>query len=253
MITVEGLGFSYGEKPVLEDVSLCAEGGTFTAVIGPNGSGKTTLLRLISGYLRPHKGQIWAMGRAVEGMSVRDLARQMAFVPGTLTNQFDFTAYETVLTGRNPYIPAFQKEGPADREKARAAMERLEVWDLRDAVASNLSAGERQRVASARALCQDTPILLMDEPVSNLDIRHKGRALQVAKDLSREGKCVVSVLHDMDLAAVFADAVIIMKAGRVFAAGPTREVLTEENIQAAFEVSAQVEMEDGVPRVLIRY
>ena len=85
MITVEGLGFSYGEKPVLEDVSLCAEGGTFTAVLGPNGSGKTTLLRLISGYLRPHKGQIWAMGRAVEGMSVRDLARQMAFVPGTLT------------------------------------------------------------------------------------------------------------------------------------------------------------------------
>ena len=238
---IRGLAFAYGEVPVLEGLDLRIRSGRFYGVVGPNGCGKTTLLDLMVGNRRPGRGSISLLGRPLERYSRVELARRLALAPQEFAINFPFTVWETVLMGRHPHIPRFASPGRRDLEAVEKAMAALEVSGLRDKLVTELSGGEKQRVVLARALAQDTPVLLLDEPTSNLDVNHSLAVLAVVeRRVRREGHTVVTVLHDLGLAAAYCDHLIFIKQGRVLAAGPTEQVLVSRNLARVFGVQARV-------------
>lgn len=241
----QGLRFSYGRTVALDGVDLRVERGWLLGVLGPNGCGKSTLLDLLCAHRRPDTGRVLLEGRPVHGMPRAALARRVALAPQDSGLNFPFSVGEAVLMGRHPHIRRFAAPSAADWAAARRAMAEVEVAHLAHKPVTELSGGERQRVAVARALAQEAPALLLDEPTASLDVNH---GLAVLRGLERrarqEGRTVVAVLHDINLAAAFCDHVALLKQGRVYAAGPVEEVLTTANIAAVFGVEARVAWSD---------
>lgn len=254
---LEAQGIAYGyedENPVLRGVDIRFESGTLTGVIGPNGSGKTTLIKILSGALQPSSGVVRLKGRDINSYTARELARNMSVVPQSSHIEFDMTALDIALMGRQPYIRRFERESPADLGIAREALRRTDVLRYENTPVTALSGGEMQRVVIARALTQQAGVMLLDEPVSSLDISHASRILRLTRDLVREdGVCGVCVLHDLSLAGWFCDKIALMHGGRVFAYGRPEEVLTGKNILAVYGVPADIIIENGRVRVLPRY
>lgn len=225
-ITVENLTYSYNGRPVVNGVSLSPREGEVTAILGPNGAGKTTLLRCITGALRPVRGTARLDGQSIDTMSPREKARRVALVPQGSSLEFRFTVLETVLMGRYPWLGRFAAESARDHEIARQVIGEVGLAAFCDRPVTALSGGELQRVLVARALCQDTPALLLDEPVSHLDIRHQVDILSTVRRRADErGVTVLCVLHDLNLAARFAHRMVVMKDGRVVAEGVPDHVL----------------------------
>ncbi len=242
---IRNLAFAYGERPVLEGLDLEILPGRFYGIVGPNGCGKTTLLDLMVGNRRPQGGSIQLSGRSLAHHSRLELARQLALAPQEFAINFPFTVWETVLMGRHPHVPRFASPGRRDLEAVEEAMAALAVEGLRDKLVTELSGGEKQRVVLARALAQDTPVLLLDEPTSNLDVNHSLAVLGVVERRVRDqGRTVVVVLHDLGLAAAYCDHLVFIKGGRVLAAGPTEEVLVGRNLARVFGVKARVAWDD---------
>jgi iron complex transport system ATP-binding protein len=242
---VSGLEFAYGPLQVLRGLSLSILPGRFYGIVGPNGCGKTTLLDLMAGSRRPRAGRLLFQGKDLETYAGNQLARHVAMVPQEFVTNFPFTVLETVLMGRHPHIPRFAAPTATDLALVEKAMEQMELGDLREKLVTELSGGEKQRVVLARALAQDTPTLLMDEPTSNLDVNHSLAALGVMDGLVRqEGRTVVAVMHDLNLAAAFCDHLIFMRDGRIHGAGPTGEVLDSRNLREVFGVRARVKWDD---------
>ncbi len=238
-LSAHNISFAYGERPVLRDVSLALEPSKFYGLLGPNGSGKTTLLDLLIGNRTPSTGTVSLHGQDLGSYSRRQLAREMALVPQEFDLGFDFRVNEIVLMGRHPHIPRFASPGPEDMASSQGAMTDLEVDHLADRLITALSGGEKQRVVAARALAQDTPLLIMDEATANLDIQHTIQIFQVVHRRVKEGGTVLAAIHDLNLAAAFCDELFLLKDGRIHAAGPPQEILTPRLINEVFGIGCQ--------------
>jgi len=239
-IAAEGLRHDYGRGPVLDGVSLAVGAGEIVGVIGPNGSGKTTLVRLLAGVLKPQAGHVTLGGTRLDALARRDVARQLAVVPQDSALEFPFTALEVVLMGRRARLGPFGFEADADLAAAERAMRDTGVVDLAARPMSELSGGERKRVLLARALAQDTPALVLDEPAAALDVRHQLELFALLDAKKRAGAAVVVVVHDLNLAAQWCDRVALLVAGAPAVVGRVDEVLTPERLGAAFGVEVAV-------------
>ncbi|MBW1722578.1 MAG: ABC transporter ATP-binding protein [Deltaproteobacteria bacterium] len=241
LFEVEDVCFSYGREPVLEHLSFTIDPGLFYVIVGPNGCGKTTLVDLLTGRKRPASGTIRFRGRRVDSYRKRALARMVALVPQDFQVYFDFTVQEVVMMGRHPFIKRFEAPSGEDLRIVGEVMRETGVYGFRDKLITELSGGEKQRVVFARALAQRTPVLILDEATSNMDIRFTLDLLDlVSKRVRAENHTVVAVMHDLILASLYSDRIIFMKGGRVFAEGDTDEVLSEKNIGEVFNVEARV-------------
>ncbi len=243
-IEANALRFSYSREPVIDDVSLTLNAGEMLGVIGPNGSGKSTLLRLLSGVLQPEGGEVRINGRPLGNYSRRELGRAIAVAPQDTLIEFPFSVTEVVLMGRSPHLGAFSFEGDRDLEVAREAMRRTGVLELADRSIHELSGGERQRVVLARALAQQARILLLDDAGAFLDIRHEVEIYDLLQDLQREGKSILTVLHDLNLAALYCDRVALLKAGRLVRLGSPSEVITYTALTEVYETEVYVDTND---------
>lgn len=244
MIVVDGLRVTAGTTVILDGVDLAVPPGRLLGLVGPNGAGKSTLLRTIAGLHRPARGRVLLDGRPVHDMRPGELARRIAYLPQEATVAFPFTAYQVVLMGRHPHLGRMAVEGPADHEAAERAMTATGTIHLADRSIATLSGGERRLVLLAKALAQDTPVLLADEPLSALDLRHRLAVLRLLRACADAGRTVLAVLHDLNLAARHCTELALLARGRVLAAGPPADVLTPDHLAAAYGVRAVVRRDD---------
>lgn len=238
MIELQDISVSYGSREILGGISTQVASNRITAVMGPNGCGKTTLLRCIGGLLHPTEGNVLIDGKAVQDYPARALAQKVAFVRQHAQIDFEFSAFETVLMGRNPYQHRLQNESQEDWNIVERCMKQTGTWELRFAKPSQMSGGELQRVMIARALAQQTPVLLMDEPVSNLDIAHQRDVMRLLRE-SRE-KTILIVIHDLNLALRFCDDLMLLHNGTLLYQGPIADGLTPDNIRLVYGVDAHL-------------
>lgn len=251
MLEIRNITFSYS-SPVLKDASFEVGRGEVLAVLGPNGSGKTTLLKIIVGILKPASGVASLDGRDLLSISRREVARLIGYVPQESAIRFPLTASELVLQGRFAQGRILGFESEEDLREARLAMEMTETAEFSSRLVSALSGGERQRVMLARALASRPQLLVLDEPVANLDISHQVKILELVKRLTIEqGVTAIVVTHELNLAAEFAARVLLLKFGEVVACGAPREVMTESSLREVFETDLIVDDNpaSGAPRV----
>jgi cobalamin transport system ATP-binding protein len=253
VLEARDVAFGYDGRRVVDGVSLAVAAGELVGVIGPNGAGKTTLVRLLAGVVAPDAGTVLLDGEPLGARSRRERARVLALVPQDPRVEFPFTTLEIVLMGRAPYLSGLGFAGARDVTLARAALARLGLEGLEDRPLAALSGGERQRVFLARALVQEPRVLLLDEPTTHLDLRHQSMLLQVVRDRVRaDGLAAVAVLHDLNLAVMACDRVVLLAEGRVVAAGPPADVFTGDRIAHVFGARVQVarDARTGMPTVL---
>jgi iron complex transport system ATP-binding protein len=239
MIAAEHVSFGYG-RPLIVDVSLEVARGEVFGILGANGAGKSTLARLLLGLVAPAAGRVTIDGRALASLPPRERARLVAAVLQDEPLEFPFTALEVVLMGRRARLGPFGFEADADLAAADAAMRDTGVVELAARPMSELSGGERRRVLIARALAQETPALVLDEPAAALDVRHQLELFDLLDARKRAGAAVVVVVHDLNLAAQWCDRVALLGAGTPAIVGPVDEVLTEARLRAAFGVEVAV-------------
>ncbi len=241
MLSIRGLHAGYPSRPVLRGIDLDAARGEMLAVIGPNGCGKTTLLRAVAGMLPADAGEITVAGAPVRAASAAAMARRVAAVTQSVTLPQGFTAFQVALMGRTPHLRLLQSEGRHDVEIVRAAMQRADCWQLRERPVEELSGGERQRVVIARALAQEPELLLLDEPTSHLDLQHQVDTFRLLLELCHEQHLtVVAVVHDLTLAAMFADRIALMADGRIAAYGAPSDVLQAHTVEEAYGLAVRV-------------
>ena len=241
MLKIQTLSVSYGLRRILHDVSLDVQSGEVLALIGPNGAGKSTLIRSVSGVIPIAGGHVRTNGDDFASLSTLQRARYVATVPQAVSLPPAYTVWETVLFGRTPYLGFLGQLSNKDEEIARQSLARVSALPLMDRRVGELSGGEQQRMLLARALCQSTPILLLDEPTAHLDLQYQVGLLELVHDLAHEDNLAVLVaLHDLNLAAHYADRVALMVAGVIKAMGKPEEVLQPQLIEEAYCLPVQV-------------
>jgi ABC-type cobalamin/Fe3+-siderophores transport system ATPase subunit len=244
--------FGYKKDPVLENINLSLSKGNFYGLIGPNGSGKSTLLDLLTATMKPDRGTVLFKDRPVSTYRRPELARMLALVPQDFTLGFDYTVFDVVLMGRHPHIPRFSSPSGKDLDLVEEALVIMDIADLRDRVVTDLSGGEKQRVIVARALAQDTEVLVLDEATSNLDIHHTIEIMQVIYSrVVKKAVTVVAAIHDLNLAAAFCDELIVLQNGKVHSCGPVNDILTDRLVREVFSVESHVyyNSETLIPRI----
>lgn len=253
-LNIKKVSFSYFNGLVLRNVDLKIAPGEMVALLGPNGSGKSTLLKLASGILKSPDGEIWLDGHRVTDLSRKEVARRVATVPQQFHMAFAFTAAEVVLLGRFPFLKGFSGETADDRRIASGALESMRIGHLKDRRFDELSGGERQKVVLAMALAQQPELLLLDEPTAHLDVAHQVEIFDLVRNLNREtGLTVVAAIHDLNLASLYFERLVLIKEGRIHTDGPPAQVLTPETIWDVFGASVRVEAHPTtrVPQVVI--
>jgi iron complex transport system ATP-binding protein len=243
-LETRAVSFQVGPAKLVDSVSLQAYAGEVLALVGPNGAGKSTLLRLLAHELSPTEGEVVIGGREVEEYGAKELAKQRAVLPQQTVMQFAFTAFDVVMMGRNPHI-LNGWPGPEDRAIAEHSMQQTETLEFRARIYPGLSGGEQSRVTFARVLAQETPILLLDEPTASLDIRHQEQAMQIARGLAAEGACVIVIVHDLNLAAAYADRIALLHRGRLVECAPPAAILRGSLLSEVFECRLRVIDDNG--------
>jgi iron complex transport system ATP-binding protein len=233
-LTLRGVEHDYGLGPVLRGISLEVPESDFLVVIGANGAGKSTLLRIAAGLLRPKAGEVLLGSDPVAPLSRVEIARRVALVPQESAMSLPFRVIEAVLMGRHPYLGAWQLESGADRARAREALERVGLGGFEQRRFHELSGGEKQRVVLARAIAQQAPLLLLDEPTAFLDLRHQAAIYDILADLNAAGATIVAVTHDLNLAGVYCRRVLAMLDGRARACGAPLEILRRDLLEEVY-------------------
>lgn len=235
MVEVREVWKAFGPRAVLRGISFTAEAGGAVGLIGPNGAGKTTLLRLIAGVERPDRGVVRVEGRPVGAFRRRELARRLAVLSQEAFTPFPFSVYDTVMMGRHPYLRPLRGITPRDREIVERVLAEVGLAEVASERVDRLSGGQRQLVALARTMAQEPRVLLLDEPTTFLDLGHQVRVLDLVRRWQRErGLAVVMVLHDLNLAALYCDRLVLIHEGRVAASGRAAEVLTPEVLESVY-------------------
>jgi iron complex transport system ATP-binding protein len=253
MLRINDVSVSYGERNVLEHVTFGVESGQVVALVGPNGAGKSTLIRAVSGVVPIKHGDVHINGSLLFRLSTMERARYLAVVPQARSLPPAFTVYETVLLGRTPHLGWLGRAGPHDHERVQYALEHTQMSSLAERYVGELSGGEQQRVLLARALAQDTPVLLLDEPTTHLDLQHRESLIRLIRHLAlSKNLAILMVLHDLNLAGLYADRVALLVAGQLQAIGSAVEVLTEAHLSRVYQMPVRVipHPEYGTPLVL---
>ncbi|SFH77455.1 iron complex transport system ATP-binding protein [Selenomonas ruminantium] len=239
LLMVRKLQAGYDRRQVLQDISFAMGSGELVGLIGPNGAGKSTLLKAIRG-LMPAEGEVCIAGRQLGDYGPQELARTMAYLPQQSKVPFAFTVEQVVLMGRSPYLRWWQRESGRDRQIAAACMDYMAVRGLAAMPLNSLSGGQRQRVLLAKVLAQQTPLLLLDEPASGLDLFYQEELFRFCRDICAAGRSVLLVVHDLSLAARFCSRLLLLGKGQLLADGVPAEVLTAERLSEAYGVPVQV-------------
>lgn len=239
-IEVKNLNFSYDDRQILFDVSFSAEKGEFLSILGPNGVGKSTLFRCVLGLLSGYTGQVLIDGRDAKSLSVRESARHIAYIPQSSAPAFNYSVFDIVLMGRTSGLSTFRTPKTEDREKCHWALEKVGISHLENRCYHRLSGGERQLVLIARALAQDAPILMLDEPTANLDFGNQLRVLTQARELAREGYTVIQTTHHPEQSYQFSDKILALQHGRVLTWGTPDQVLTEKTMKDLYNVDVEI-------------
>ena len=240
-IEIRNLSLGYQNKKVIEALNLSFEAGEFCALLGPNGAGKSTLLKALIGFLKPAAGTISIAGRTLKNWQPSDLAKVVSLIPQDFQLQFDFTVQEIVMMGRFPYLGFWQKYSEKDKKIVEEILEQLDLIEMKGELYSQLSGGERRRVSIARALAQQTEILLLDEAFANLDINHQLEIMRLLSDINREqGKLIILVSHNINLSSEYCRRIIMMKKGKVVADGNPNEIITQQNLEKVYQAKLEI-------------
>lgn len=241
MLKTDNIKFSYAQDKILKGIDIEIKKGAFIGIIGPNASGKSTLLKNISKSLKADSGTIYFDSKLLNDYNSSELAKKMAVVPQNTEINFNFNVYDIIMMGRHPYQKRWSKVSQKDKRIVKETMEYTDTLKLRNKLINELSGGERQRVIIARALVQKPDILLLDEPTSSLDINYQGEIYDLLKHLNQEfNLTIVTVSHDLNLTAQYCDELLLLKEGKIYAAGSAEEVLTEKNIKAVYNAEVLI-------------
>jgi len=243
MIDVRSLSFSYGKSNVLNDIDLTVNKGEITALIGPNGSGKTTLLRSLMNIYKRKGGTVTVNGQALEKIDKDQFHRVMAYVPQYISNRFPLKVFDAVLMGRRRNLS--WRIPDEDIAAVEQVLNRLNLSNLAMRDMTQLSGGERQKVALARAVAQDADFIILDEPTSSLDIRHQIETMEILSSLAGEGKGILMAIHDIQIAANMADVMCVLSGGNIYSAGCPADVVNSEMLQRVYGVEAEVSVVNG--------
>lgn len=239
-IEVKNVTFSYGYKDVLKDISFQAADGDLVAVLGPNGVGKSTFFQCLLGFLKPQSGDILLNGKPVRSLSSIRIAREIAYIPQSVTPAFNYTVLDTVIMGMANQIGTFQMPGEEQRKKAMEALDSLGIAHLADRGCNRISGGERQLMLLARSLVQDAKILIMDEPTANLDYGNSFRVMQKIQELGSRNYTVIFSTHEPNQAFRYANRVLALKGGKVLAEGAPGEKLSENILAELYDIKVAV-------------
>ena len=240
LVHTQNLGWKIGGTTIVSGIDISVNRGELVGVIGPNGAGKTTLLRLLAGLIVPSEGAVFLDGRNLAAMDARSRANKLAFMSQETAQSFPFTVMEILLMGRYPHLGRFERETAEDHEKARRTLSYVGLSGLENRGFGELSGGERQLVLFAKALVQDTETLVLDEPSSNLDIRHQDRIFSMAQELAGEKRAVLTTVHNLGVAAQYCSRLLLLEMGRVAADGRPEEVLRSEILDRVYAVHTLV-------------
>jgi iron complex transport system ATP-binding protein len=249
-LIIDGIEFGYSSIPVLKDITLDANGPQLLSIIGPNGVGKSTLIHCINRILSPNKGTVMIDGDLVNDISLKDLAKKVGYVPYSANDTFPLSVVDTVLMGRHPH--ATYKSLDKDLDIVYDTLRLLDIEDLAMRNFDELSAGQHQKVMLARGLVQQPEILLLDEPTSNLDIKHQMEVTRILRDLSQEKNIlIIMISHDLNIAAKYSDTMIMLNEGYIYAIGKPSEVITKENIKAVYDVDSEIIVSHNRPHLIM--
>jgi len=252
-LQAKNIRFFYNTYPVIDDVSLSLNQGEFLGIIGPNGAGKSTMLRLLSGILRPKNGTVELFGISISNQSHKTIARNISFVPQETHFALNFTVEEIVSMGRYPYQRPFHREDQEDRNAVGNALKVTNTTELRTRTINSLSSGERQLIVIARSLAQSPKILLLDEPTSHLDLYHQHTIMELLERLNKEGIAIAVVHHDLNLASLYCQNLILIHRGKVYAEGAPNTLLNKRNLKEVYgtEVTIVHHPEKNVPQIFL--
>ncbi len=249
VIRVDDLSFSIGDRKILDEASLMVERGRKVGIIGPNGSGKTTFLKHIYRVLPSQKKTVFIEQKPIESIGFGETARKLAVLKQENSKDFDFSVNDMVLLGRSPYHNYFESYDEEDKRIAEKALKQVGMLDSKDASFGRLSGGEKQRVLMARAIAQDTDILVMDEPTNHLDVHYQWSIMEFIRKMD---KTILGVFHELNLASAFCDYVYVLDKGKIVRYGKPEEVITKDLLSSVFKVNTDIIDSDGRPYIVFK-